>query len=65
MRWGSRVPSWLLTGLLKTLLNDVNPTDLTVFAATAAAVLIVAVAATYFPARAAGRVDPMVVLRDA
>jgi predicted permease len=57
--------AWLLTGLLKTLLNDVNPTDLTVFAATAAAVLVVAVAATYFPARSAGRVDPMVVLRDA
>jgi predicted permease len=57
--------AWLLTRLLKTLLNDVNPTDLTVFAATAAAVLVVAVAATYFPARSAGRVDPMVVLRDA
>ena len=57
--------AWLLTGLLKTLLNDVNPTDLTVFAATAAAVLVVAVAASYFPARSAGRVDPMVVLRDA
>jgi putative ABC transport system permease protein len=57
--------AWLMTGLLKTLLNDVNPTDLTVFAATAAAVLVVAVAASYFPARSAGRVDPMVVLRDA
>jgi ABC-type antimicrobial peptide transport system permease subunit len=57
--------AWLLTGLLKTMLNDVHPTDLTVFGATAAAVLLVAVAASYFPARAAGRVDPMVVLRDA
>jgi ABC-type lipoprotein release transport system permease subunit len=56
--------AWLLTGLLRTLLNDVNPTDLTVFGATAAAVLVVAVAASYFPARSAGRVDPMVVLRD-
>jgi putative ABC transport system permease protein len=59
------VAAWLLTGLLKTMLNDVNPTDLTVFGATAAAVLLVAVAASYFPARSAGRVDPMVVLRDA
>ncbi|HEX3646193.1 MAG TPA: ABC transporter permease [Vicinamibacterales bacterium] len=56
--------AWLLTGLLKTMLNDVNPTDLTVFGATAAAVLFVAVAASYPPARSAGRVDPMVVLRD-
>ena len=57
--------AWLLTGLLKTMLNDVKPTDPGVFAATAAAVLAVAVAASYLPARSAGRVDPMVVLRDA
>src|SRR5262249_15293772 len=56
--------AWLLTGLLKTMLNDVKPTDVSVFAATAAGVLAVAVAATYLPARSAGRVDPMVVLRD-
>jgi putative ABC transport system permease protein len=57
--------AWLLTGVLKAMLNDVKPTDLGVFAATAAAVLVVAVLASYLPARAAGRVDPMVVLRDA
>jgi putative ABC transport system permease protein len=57
--------AWLLTGLLKTMLNDVQPTDLTVFAVTAAAVLFVAVLASYLPARSAGRVDPMEVLRDA
>jgi ABC-type lipoprotein release transport system permease subunit len=57
--------AWLLSGLLKTLLNDVSPTDVTVFAATGGAVLLVAVLASYFPARSAGRVDPMVVLRDA
>jgi putative ABC transport system permease protein len=57
--------AWLLTGLLKTMLNDVSPTDATVFAATGGAVLLVAVLASYFPARSAGRVDPMVVLRDA
>jgi putative ABC transport system permease protein len=56
--------AWLLTGLLKTMLNDVKPTDLSVFIATAAAVLAVVVVASYLPARAAGRVDPMVVLRD-
>src|SRR5262245_50734349 len=59
------VGSWLLTGLLQTMLNDVKPNDVTVFAATAAAVLAVAVIASYLPARSAGRVDPMIVLRDA
>jgi putative ABC transport system permease protein len=58
------VGAWLLTGVLKTMLNDVKPTDVTVFLGTAASVLLVAVLASYFPARAAGRVDPMVVLRD-
>jgi ABC-type antimicrobial peptide transport system permease subunit len=59
------IGSWLLTGLLKTMLNDVKPSDPTVFVATAAAVLAVAVIASYLPARSAGRVDPMIVLRDA
>jgi predicted permease len=54
----------LLTGLLQTMLNDVKPTDAAVFAGTAAAVLVVAVVACYLPARSAGRVDPMIVLRD-
>ena len=57
--------AWLLTGVLKTMLNDVKPTDVTVFGATAVAVLIVGVVASYLPARSAGRVDPIVVLRDA
>jgi len=56
--------AWMLTGVLNSLLNDVKPTDPTVFAATAAAVLAVATLASYLPARAAGRVDPIVVLRD-
>jgi putative ABC transport system permease protein len=58
------VGAWLLTGLLKTMLNDVKPTDTEVFLGTAVAVLVVAVLASYLPARSAGRVDPMVVLRD-
>jgi ABC-type antimicrobial peptide transport system permease subunit len=56
--------AWLLSGVLTALLHDVKPTDTTVFAATAAAVLVVATLASYLPARAAARVDPMVVLRD-
>jgi len=58
------VGSWLLTGLLQTMLNDVKPTDTAVFASTAIAVLVVSAAACYLPARLAGRVDPMIVLRD-
>jgi putative ABC transport system permease protein len=57
--------AWLLSGLLAALLNDVKPTDLWVFGGTAVAVLIVTTLASYLPARAAARVDPMVVLRDA
>ena len=56
--------AWLLTGLLKTMLHDVTPTDPSVFAGIAAAVLVVTTLASYLPARAAGNVDPMVVLRD-
>ena len=54
----------LLTGLMQAMPNDVKPTDATVFVGTAATVLAVAVAASYLPARNAGRVDPVVVLRD-
>jgi ABC-type lipoprotein release transport system permease subunit len=45
-------------------LNDVKPTDPSVFAATTMAILVVATLASYLPARTASRVDPMVVLRD-
>ena len=54
----------LLTRTLQAMLNDVKPTDIGVFTSTAAAVLFVSILACYLPARAAGRVDPMVVLRD-
>jgi ABC-type lipoprotein release transport system permease subunit len=46
------------------MLNDVKPTDPTVFAGNAAMVLVVSVAACYIPARWAGRVDPAMVLRN-
>ena len=57
--------AYWLTGLLESMLNDVQPTDPLVFAATAAGVMVVALAASWLPARAASRVDPMVALRDA
>jgi predicted permease len=59
------VASWWLAALLTSMLNDVKPTDPSVFAGTGLAVLLVAVVACYLPARSAGRVDPAVVLRDA
>ncbi|MDQ3070347.1 MAG: ABC transporter permease [Acidobacteriota bacterium] len=57
--------SWMLTGLLDSMLNDVKPNDPAVFGATAAGVFLVALLASWLPARSASRVDPMVVLRDA
>jgi putative ABC transport system permease protein len=56
--------AWLLTGALKAILSDVTPRDPAVFAGTAATVIFAAVLASYLPARSAGRVDPMIVLRD-
>ncbi len=53
----------LLTRLLQSMLNDVKPTDPSVYAINAALVLIVSMVACYIPARWAGRVDPAVVLR--
>jgi putative ABC transport system permease protein len=58
------VAAWMLTGVLGAVLNDERPTDPAVFVGTAAAVLVVTLLACYVPARAAGRVDPMIVLRD-
>jgi predicted permease len=56
--------AWMLTGVLRVVLNDERATDPAVFAATAASVLAVTLLACYLPARTAGRVDPMIVLRD-
>jgi ABC-type antimicrobial peptide transport system permease subunit len=56
--------AWLLSGVVRALLHDVAPTDPSVYAATTVAVIVVAILASYLPARAASRVDPMVVLRD-
>jgi predicted permease len=56
--------AWLLTGTLQTMLDDVQPKDPLVFGATAAAVVVAALLASWLPARSAGKTDPMIVLRD-
>ena len=54
----------LLTRTLQSMLNDVKPSDPSIFAMDALAVLLVAMAACYLPARWAGRTDPALVLRE-
>jgi putative ABC transport system permease protein len=58
------VAGLLLTRVMASMLNDVKPTDPWVFLGNAAMVLFVSMAASYIPARWAGRVDPAVVLRN-
>jgi putative ABC transport system permease protein len=52
-----------LTSLVVNLLYGVEPTDLVSFAAAGVALLVVAMLASYFPARRASRIDPLIALR--
>jgi putative ABC transport system permease protein len=52
-----------LTRLMSALLFGVSPTDAGAFTASAAILILVAVIASYVPARRASRVDPLVALR--
>jgi ABC-type antimicrobial peptide transport system permease subunit len=56
--------AWGVGRLLRTMLNDVQPGDPSVFVLTAAAMLVVALIASALPARAAGKADPIVALRE-
>jgi ABC-type antimicrobial peptide transport system permease subunit len=51
------------TGVLRSLLFQVEPVDPLTLAAAAALVILVTLAASYVPARRASRLDPLVALR--
>jgi putative ABC transport system permease protein len=53
-----------LTRFLETMLFNVNPTDLTTYAAVVALLAVVAAGASLIPARRATRVDPVIALRS-
>lgn len=55
--------AWALSRLVKSLLYGVEPADPLSFAAAGGAMLAVAVAAAWLPARSAARVDPVKALR--
>ena len=55
--------SFALTGVLRSFLFGVTPTDAATFATATLALLLVALAACLLPAISATRVDPMLTLR--
>jgi putative ABC transport system permease protein len=56
--------SFWLTGLLKTFLFGVSPTDRVSFALTAVVLFLITVLATWVPARRAMRTDPLLAIRQ-
>jgi predicted permease len=56
--------AWFAARSIASLLFEVKPTDLPTFLAVALLFCVVALAACYFPARRATRVDPLVTLRS-
>jgi predicted permease len=56
--------AWGLTRYLKSMLYGVTALDATTFAATPVVLVSIAIAASFFPARRASRLDPMTALRE-
>jgi putative ABC transport system permease protein len=57
------VGSFALTRFMRSLLFEVSPTDPATFAGVSLALVVVALGASYIPARRATRIDPMAALR--
>jgi ABC-type antimicrobial peptide transport system permease subunit len=55
--------AFAVTGLVRSLLYGIEPTDLVTLAAGTATLLVAALLAAYLPARRASRVEPMAALR--
>jgi predicted permease len=56
--------AWMSAKLLAALLFDITPRDLLTFVSAAAVTMLVALAASYFPAMRASRLDPVASLRS-
>ena len=57
------IASLALTRLVKTLLFDVSPTDLTTLVVVTLTLIVIALLACWIPARRAAKVDPKIALR--
>ncbi len=58
------IAAFALTRLMRGLLFGVVPTDPTILAASALAIVVVAMVAALAPARRASTIDPMMILRS-
>jgi putative ABC transport system permease protein len=58
------VGSFLLTRTMRSLLFEVSPTDPVIVCSVVLLLILIAMLASYIPARRATRVDPMIALRS-
>ena len=58
------IGAFLLSRTISSLLFDVEPTDPVVYIVVSILLIVVALLASYLPARRAARIDPLVELRD-